>query len=68
MYVKRNIVTRLRTHCCYRKATMLSFCVAVELHVAVNNIKRLKPAAEIQEWFPLHCCRNTKYIVLLSTV
>ena len=57
-----------RNNCCSKDATMHSVCIVGNIQVAVNNIKPLSGAMERTNGFPLHCCRDTKYFLLLSTV
>ena len=38
-----NTASRLRNHCCYWEATILSLCTA-ELHVTINNVKIVNAA------------------------
>jgi hypothetical protein len=43
-------VACLHNGCCCGNATIRSLSFAVDLHVAVNNIKQLSVAMETQEW------------------
>ena len=38
-------------HCCYGNSTMV-LCIIVDLHVAVNNMKPLSVAIDVQRWIP----------------
>jgi hypothetical protein len=67
MYVQRYIVTPSRNHCCHGNATIVPF-LFVCIYVAVNNIKVFSFVMQMQQWFLVHCCRGTKYFVLLLTV
>ena len=44
------IVARSRNYCCRGNAILCTFCIIVDFHVAVNNIKPLSVAMETQEW------------------
>ena len=48
---------------------MLSFCIVVDLHVTVNNIKSLSVGSwKRKNGLPLHCCRAAEHISLLPTI
>lgn len=43
----------LPKHFCYGNEIMRSLCIFVDIHVAVNNIKRFDCVTETQEWVSL---------------
>jgi hypothetical protein len=50
--MQRNVLARSRNHCCHRNVTIRSLFIAVDLHVAVNNIKVFSVTTETQKWVP----------------
>jgi len=52
-----HIVAHLHDHCCYGNAVVCSLFV-VGVRVAVNNIKMLSGAMEIQQWVPFELLLN----------
>jgi hypothetical protein len=61
-------VTLSRIHCCHWEGAIPSLFIVIDQHVGANNVQRLSVAFQSNNVFPLHWCRATKYLELLSTV
>jgi hypothetical protein len=66
--IQRHIVGRSRKHSCHGNVKIRYLFIIVGVDAAVNNINVFSVAMEKQELVPLHCCRNTKYKILLTAV
>jgi hypothetical protein len=61
-------LARLRSKLCHRNATIRSLCIVIKLHLHCQQGKTVECCRKTQELGPLHCCRATKYFVLLTKI
>lgn len=61
MYV-HYLVVSLRNHCCHGNAIIYSLFTAVDVDVAVNNIKRFSVVMEIQQLVPFILLSSYKIV------
>jgi hypothetical protein len=57
-----------RKEFCRGNATILSSCIAVDIHVAGNFIKWFSVAIEMQKWLSLAPLSSYNIIHMLSTI